>query len=195
MIQIASKKILNQYLERDRIEAYLGLVEQANRKFNLVSRHADRKTLELLVAESLIPLEQGWISSNSGAILDIGSGWGIPAIPLLLSGLGFNITMVERSQKKADFLFLLLHRLGLKAEIISGDLNSCKTQAFYSPITLRGVALNQKLVRSLKKLSGPEGQLIYFGGGPVEKSLVCLESLEYSIDNLPARQIIKYSIH
>ncbi len=194
MINIDSNELLNKYLDRERLALYLDEVQQANQRFNLVSRNATLADLELLTAESLIPIEQGWIDEKSGPLLDIGSGWGIPAVPMLLAGLDIKITMVERSQKKADFLLLLLHRLGLKAEIVSNDLQAFKSPSKYATITMRGVAVDNKLIRKLKQLSELDTGIIYFGDKFSGDLLNQSQAIEYSIDNLPVRKLIKYHI-
>jgi 16S rRNA (guanine527-N7)-methyltransferase len=193
MITVSSSELLRQYLDRDKLDLFLNEAEQANRKFNLFSRNFKREDLRVLAAESLIPVRQGWIHNNSSPILDIGSGWGIPAIPLLLFRPGLKITLVERSQKKADFLLLLLHRLGLIADTICCDLGRLQTPHKYSMITVRGVAADKKVISRLKNLLRPGGSLIYFGSKfPTDES-VSFQSLEYSIDNLPVRNINKFS--
>ncbi len=185
--------MLNQYIDTGRLNRWLNEVQQANEKFNLYSRHFQRHDLELLAAESLIPVDRGWIHESSGPLLDIGSGWGIPAVPILLSGLDIKITLVERSQKKADFLLLLFHRLGLKADIIAGDIIDLKSDELYSQAILRGVALDKKVRSRLQRLVTPGGELIYFGSSFPDDWRLSTQSFEYSIDNLPVRNIIKYT--
>jgi 16S rRNA G527 N7-methylase RsmG len=147
----------------------------------------------VLVAESFVPVELGWIKSGDGPLLDIGSGWGLPAIPLLLAGLDIRITMVERSRKKADFLLLLLHRLKIEAEIIDGGLESVKPGAPFELVSMRGVAVDKKVIHNLKKLADPSGSLIYFGPRPGE-GLRLLEDVDYIVDNMPGRKIIRAQI-
>jgi len=193
MNELSSDRLIDNYLDRTRLDRFLDEVETANRKFNLFSRNLERRELELLAAESLLPLHQGWINDDSGTILDIGSGWGIPAIPLLLSGLKTDITMLERSQKKADFLYLLLHRLGLSAEVISKNLNDLHEEQKYEVILLRGVSLNSKLRRRIENLMVSKGNIIYFGVNFPQEWLHSAEVFNYSIDKSPARTLINYS--
>jgi len=194
MIEFASDKIINTCLERSRLDQFLNEVTQANQKFNLFSRNLNRRDLGVLAAESLIPHLQGWLENNSGPILDIGSGWGIPAVPLMLSGLDADMTLLERSQKKADFLYLLLHRLGLTAKVVCQNLSDYQEERKFTAAILRGVALDKKLRSRLEKIIKPAGSIIYFGSNFPEEWLPAAQSLEYSIDNLPARKLIKYPI-
>ena len=192
MTDFESTALLNKYLDRERLDRFMGEVMTANQKFNLVSRNAGIADLELLAAESLIPVEQGWIGQKSESILDLGSGWGIPILPILLAGIEINAVMDERSQKKADFLLLLLHRLGLKAEVVCSDLMAFKAPSQYSIITMRGVALDEKLLRKLRQFSRPGGEIIYFGDKFPVHATDQTQIIDYSIDNLPERHLTKY---
>lgn len=192
MINLISDALIDQYLERERLGRFLDEAIQANQKYNLFSRNLKRRDLELMSAESLIPLQQGWITNHSGPILDVGSGWGIPAVPLLLSGLKIQMTLLERSRKKADFLYLLLHRLNLSAGVVCEDLGSYHHEQKYTLAFFRGVAVDKKLRRHLEKIIKPGGSIIYFGTNFPAEWMPAAQSLDYSIDNLPARKLIKY---
>jgi 16S rRNA (guanine527-N7)-methyltransferase len=191
MIKIDTDEILNKYLDRAGLDRFLDEAETANQKFNLFSRHSQRRDLEIMVAESLLLIENGWINQDISPILDIGSGWGIPAIPLLLSESNFEITMVERSRKKADFLLLLLRRLELSANVLSEDIDEIEIPEKFGLIIARGVAINKKIIQKLKEISKPNGALILFGSGLTEDYTLLSQALLYSIDNLPERKIIK----
>lgn len=87
-------------------------VLEANRQFNLtgaktagdfVPHILDSLTVAPLVEESLV---------------DIGSGGGLPAIPLAIV-TGVPVTMVETTVKKAKFLEQMLAELGLQGEVVA----------------------------------------------------------------------------
>ncbi len=193
MLKIESQDILDRFLDAARLRLFLDEVTSANRKFNLYSRNLTRNDLQVLVAESFVPVELGWIKSGDGPMLDIGSGWGIPAVPLLLAGLDIHITMVERSRKKADFLLLLLHRLKIHTSIVEGALESVKPKSPFKLISMRGVAVDKKVIHNLKKLIDPAASLVYFGPRP-GVSIRSVEDVDYIVDNLPARKIVRAQI-
>lgn len=58
----------------------------------------------------------------SGRLLDVGSGMGIPGVPILLARPGLHGILVERRQKRAEFLKHLRRVLGFDAEIHAEDL-------------------------------------------------------------------------
>ncbi|MBN2803485.1 MAG: 16S rRNA (guanine(527)-N(7))-methyltransferase RsmG, partial [Deltaproteobacteria bacterium] len=75
-------------------------------------------------------------------ILDIGSGGGLPAIPLLLLYPDIKLTMVEPRKKRVEFLTFCIKKLNLTAEIIQTqdrELNiplaaSVVSQAVFEPL-------------------------------------------------------------
>jgi len=194
MNQIISADLIKRYLHQERLDVFLNEVEKANRVFNLYSRNLRRADLKILATESLLPLHLEWIIAESGHILDIGSGWGIPAVPLLLFNLNLNITLVERSQKKSDFIKLVLSRLGLAAQVVTEDIVRFHSDVKYGIISVRGVSVNSRLLTQMKALSTVGGQLIYFGQAFPDETIDSAEIYEYSIDSLPARKIIKYTL-
>jgi len=190
VIEIDSKTILERYLDREKLEKFLDLVEDANRKINLYSRNIDRQELKVLVAESIIPVQLGMISPGSGPVLDIGSGWGIPSIPLLLWNQDLKITLVERSKKKADFLNLTLSRLGLRGTIVNSDLKQVLGEDKFSIVTLRQVAIDKLLFDSITPQITPDADLVYFGPSVDEKLFTDVTTTQYQIDRKSARTLI-----
>lgn len=96
----------------ERIAAYGALLLAANRRTNLTGA----KTAEALVSHLLDALTP--LPYLQGPFVDIGSGGGLPAIPLAIA-TGFHVTMVEAIGKKAAFLREALKALGLPGEVVS----------------------------------------------------------------------------
>ena len=155
VVKIDSREMIDRYCDRATLTAFLDQVWEGNRRFNLFSRRSQRSDLVLLAAESLLPVHWGWIGKSDGPILDIGSGWGIPAIPIILACPEIAITMAERSQKKADFLLLLLNRLNINATVINAELQALMSPLSFRTVTMRRVALDAKVVTQIRRLTAP----------------------------------------
>jgi len=98
------------YLER--LAAYGTMLLEANRKFNLTGAKTTAELAPHLIDSlSVAPFV-------SGMLVDIGSGGGLPAIPIAIA-TGTEITMVESIVKKAAFLRAALVELGLGGRVIS----------------------------------------------------------------------------
>ena len=59
---------------------------------------------------------------EQGRLLDIGSGMGIPGIPILIACTGLQGVLVERRKKRAEFLRHVVRLLGLDAEVYDRDV-------------------------------------------------------------------------
>jgi 16S rRNA (guanine527-N7)-methyltransferase len=104
------------------LAAYLELLLRANESVNLVSRReaepatlVARHLLEALEGLPFLPppREQGL------RLLDVGSGGGFPAIPLLLVRRDLEGVLVESTGKKARFLESAVGALGLTARVVN----------------------------------------------------------------------------
>ena len=148
-------------LTADRVETYLGLLEQWNRKVNLTG-FRDRETmLRDLFAESFLaaPL----LAEEDGPLLDVGSGAGFPGMALKICRPELSVYLLEPRMRRAGFLETVRRRLGLEGVVVLRKrLEECRPDDFAlapGTVTLRGVgAVGDKLagcdrlVRSRVKL-------------------------------------------
>lgn len=94
---------LNLTLDAPRVEAllaYLDLMAKWNRVYNLTAIADHKRMLSHHLLDSLAVLPH----IDAGHLLDVGSGAGLPGIPLALARPELKLTLLEASQKKAAFL-------------------------------------------------------------------------------------------
>ena len=96
----------------DRLVAYGDAVLEANRQFNLTGA----KTAADFAPHILDSLSIAGQVRES--LVDIGSGGGLPAIPLAIV-TGTPVTMIETTLKKARFLERMLDELGLTGAVVA----------------------------------------------------------------------------
>ena len=91
---------------------YGELVLAENRRFNLTGAKSPAELLgHLLDSLSVLPFV-------AAPYVDVGSGAGLPAIPVLIA-TGVPATLIESNRKKAHFLESAIQRLGLTAAVVS----------------------------------------------------------------------------
>lgn len=183
-LSYTSEELLEMYDPEGMVERYIDLVFEENEKVNIVSRETTRADLKRLVAESLAPLEV--IDEGPFAdMLDIGSGGGLPSVPILISGSVLQGTLVERTQKKAAVLDRIIEGLGLPAEVIARNLDEAGLSEQFDLITLRLVRLTGRLLNLIGRLSH-ESTLVIYHARP-ESSLKLsgwtAEGYSYRVDN------------
>lgn len=95
----------------DAVERYVGLLLEANRRINLTRLTAadDVARLHLLDALAALPL----VDEMGSPAIDLGSGGGVPAIPLALARPAITWTLVDSVARKATVLREIAERLGL----------------------------------------------------------------------------------
>ena len=94
------------------IEQYCELLREWNQRVNLVSRQDVGQLMAHHILPSLIPLRLIDIAAGSW-VLDIGSGGGLPAIPLKIMRPDLQVLMVDSVRKKTLFLKKVIADLGL----------------------------------------------------------------------------------
>lgn len=89
----------------------------ANAAFNLTAIRdpAEIERRHILESLALAPaLERQGLLTPDSAVIDIGSGGGLPGIPLAILRPDLHLTLLEATRKKADFLREMAHVLGLE---------------------------------------------------------------------------------
>ncbi|MCM3875506.1 MAG: class I SAM-dependent methyltransferase [Thermoanaerobaculia bacterium] len=165
--------------ERARVEAasarlagFLSILLEKNADMNLVSaRSADPEVLvethlfDALLGLALLPGPR----ECAIRLLDLGSGGGFPAIPLLIVRPDLTGTLVESSRKKAAYLDEALGRLALTALVVNarfpGSFPMRTTR--YEVLTTRAVASAGKLVRAARPLLAPGARALLWTTRPL----------------------------
>ena len=135
-------------LMAQRVEAYLSLLEQWNRKVNLTGLRGREDILRDLFAESF--LASPLLAEQDGPLLDVGSGAGFPGMALKIYRPELDVVLLEPRRRRASFLETVRRRLGLEgAAVICKRLEECRPGDFgRAPrtVTLRGLgAVGAKL--------------------------------------------------
>ncbi len=96
----------------ERAAAYAGLLLEANRRLNLtrVTDPGEVARLHLLDALAALPLLDAAAASTA---VDLGSGGGVPGIPLALARPEVRWVLVDSVRKKAEVLASMVDELGL----------------------------------------------------------------------------------
>lgn len=94
-------------------ERYAALLLQENKNKNLTRITEPREIMIKHFLDSLALLAAG--GCPQGPLLDVGSGAGMPGIPLKIACPGLQLTMLDAQKKRAAFLMLAAERLALSA--------------------------------------------------------------------------------
>lgn len=151
-----------------RLVAYLELLAAWNRRVNLTSfdlSEPSESAIDRLVVESLMaaPL----VRAADRRALDIGSGGGSPAVPLMLAVPAIEMVLVEVRAKKAAFLREVIRSLSLRATVEVArveDLAASGRAGRFDLVTLRAVRADRGIWRAVDELLSRDGRVLWFGG-------------------------------
>lgn len=86
---------------REKLLAYVALIEKWNRIYNLTAVRDPEKMLAHHILDSLAVIPH---LPRGSRFADVGSGAGLPGIPLALALPDVSVTLIESNQKKSAFL-------------------------------------------------------------------------------------------
>ena len=167
-IEFDIETVIHKYVPKIKLELYYRELMAANRKVNLVSRETTLLDFNRLAAESLLPLEIIKSEKSVENYLDIGSGGGFPAIPLIMTGKINRAVLVERTAKKAAALQKILKALTLEAEVIPGNFEELTFKKPFELITLRYIKLTDALLKKIFINLATGGFFVYYSATELE---------------------------
>jgi len=184
-------ELLKKYLQPHLVDRYYQSLMGENRRVNLVSRETSREDFERLIAESLLPLDV--LASGFGSYLDIGSGGGFPAIPIIATERVFGeAILLERTQKKAHALQQILNDLNLPATVHDKDFEHLHLPIQFDLITLRYVKLTPRLLNRITGHLSPDGSFVYFSQPDFTVKRIAVQT--YSFQSPQSDAIKSFSI-
>jgi 16S rRNA (guanine527-N7)-methyltransferase len=124
------------------LNKFLDLLIEANQTMNL-TRITDREQAENLHIGDALSLLQ-YIPAGEIAVADIGSGGGVPGIPLAIARPDARVLLVESTKKKAAYLRQTVEALGLTNVRVSDerveDVGHSGRRGSFDVVTARAVA-------------------------------------------------------
>jgi len=105
---------------KEKLAAYTKEVLRFRKALNLTSI-SDASVFDRRFVQPSVALKD-WMPEQ-GRLLDIGSGMGVPGIPLLIANPQLQGVLVERRKKRAEFLRHLGRVLALNMEVYDADIN------------------------------------------------------------------------
>lgn len=139
---------------------YASLVMDYNKKINITGALNIEDFIKEHIIDSLLALN---IFENYDNIIDIGSGAGLPSIPISIIYENKKFTLCESKNKKSEFLNIVKKELSLKnIEIKNSNVYEIKEK--YDTITARAFSDINTLLKIFKKLKNKNSVLIAYKG-------------------------------
>lgn len=124
----------------------------------------ERHLLNCAVVAELVP--------DGADVLDVGSGAGLPGIPLAIARPDLLVTLVEPMERRTAFLSEVVTRLGIdNIEVLRARAEDVNPRGKADVVTCRAVAPIGKLAGWCLPLLRPGGQLLAIKGSSAEAEL------------------------
>tara|TARA_R110002096_G_scaffold426442_2_gene636284 strand:+ start:154 stop:771 length:618 start_codon:yes stop_codon:yes gene_type:complete len=156
-------------LEQSQIEllcAYVAMIQKWNKAYNLVgtSNEVELVQKHLLDSISLVP----YIAMSP--VLDVGSGAGLPGIPLAICLPDISFTLLDSNGKKARFMRQAAMDLNLaNVKVVQTRVEEYQPEREPRTVLSRAFAPVEKALHMLCGVCAPQGQVqIMLGVRPVE---------------------------
>ena len=162
------------------LEAYFRLLTLWNSKINLTALPLEAptdETFDRLLVEPLAAaphLEGGQTGGRRGVThpsdpkvwIDLGSGGGSPAIPLLIARPTLALTMIESKTRKAAFLREAVRAVGVTASVVDERFEDLAQRAEFAHVadivTVRAVKADPALFETAIQMLKDTGRLFLF---------------------------------
>ena len=161
--------------------AYLALLDKWNRVYNLTAvRDAERMVSHhLLDSLAAVPHFRGT------TVLDVGSGGGLPGIPLAIARPDLRVTLIDSIAKKTAFLLQAKAELGLaNLDVVTGRVEDYPPGTGFDEITSRAFSDLREFVALTRHLLKPGGHWLAMKGRyPHEEIAVLPVGVKVSADH------------
>lgn len=156
--------------------AYLELLARWNRTYNLTAVRDPREMVGKHLLDSLAMhcvLDQ--LGIDHGTLADLGTGAGLPGIPLAIAKPNLQVALVESNGKKARFLREAVRTLQLgNARVAETRAEALDEPGAHDAITARALATLPLIVKLGGHLLKPGGRLLAMKGARPDDEIAAL---------------------
>ncbi|MDR3411468.1 MAG: 16S rRNA (guanine(527)-N(7))-methyltransferase RsmG [Formivibrio sp.] len=172
--------------QQEKLLAFVALLAKWNKTYSLTAIREPERMVAHHLLDSLVPLSH--LHGEKLRVLDVGSGFGTPGIPLAIARPDWQLVLLDSNHKKTTFLRQALLELQLpNVTIVTERVENYRPADLFHIITSRAFAELTEFVRLTRHLLAPGGQWAALKGVypfeeiallPAEVKMVAVEKLK-----------------
>lgn len=162
-------KIESTLADREKLLAYLALLDKWNKRFNLTAVRVVQEMVgrHLLDSLSILPYLHG------NRLIDVGTGAGLPGIPLSILQPSKTFFLLDSNQKKQIFVSHVVKSLSLvNAQCVTQPVQIYQPSEKFSTILTRAFAPLDRMLALTGHLLANEGRFLAMMGKISDENLV-----------------------
>ena len=169
----------------EKLILYKDLIKQWNRKINLVSRK-DVENFEVNHILHSLSISKFIKFKKDTQILDLGTGGGLPGIPLSIVFPNSNFKLIDRKNKKINVLNEIINKLSIN-NVKAQNIDIIDLNHNYDFIINRAVSSTDNLIKLCK------GRINFKGHNEIKNGIICLKggNLKSELKNINKFQIVE----
>ena len=146
-----------------KLMSYLQLLAKWNKVYNLTAIRDPLQAVSHHLLDSLAVLRE--LPDRTGALADVGSGAGLPGIPIAIAEPARSVTLNDANEKKGAFLRQAVIELGLaNATVHMGRVEDWRPEEGFAVVISRGFASLVDFLAGCRHLVAPSGVLAAMKG-------------------------------
>lgn len=173
-----------------RLAAFLEILERWNAAYNLTAVREIEQMVGRHVLDSLSVLPH----LRGPRVIDVGTGAGLPGIPLALARPDVAFTLLDSNSKKIRFVTQAVHDLGIaNVEIVQSAAEKYRPAAPFNTVVTRAFAAIPDMLASVRHLCAPGGAVLAMKGVYPQEEIAAVgtgfrvrEVVELSVPGLDA---------
>ena len=148
--------------KREQLLQYVVLLDKWNKVYNLTAVREPERMIGLHILDSLSVLSHLGACAN---IIDVGTGGGLPGIPLAIANSNLRVTLLDTITKKTAFVQQAIGELGLKnAEVVTGRVENYAPRLKFDRVISRAFAELKDFVDGAGHLCTDAGAMLAMKG-------------------------------
>ena len=171
---------------KNKLLKYANLVMDYNKNVNITGAKTTEDFFNDHIADSLLALN---IFHDYDNIIDIGSGSGLPSIPLAIIYNNKKFTLCESKNKKCEFLRLAKKELELN-NIEIKCINAYEIKEKYDTVTSRAFSDISTLIKIFNKLKKNKNSKLVLYKGKIEKIEEELSNIQKNKYNIEIMELL-----
>ena len=145
----------------EQLIAYLELMNKWNRTYNLTAIRNEASLVSHHVLDSLAVVPH----LPDGNIVDVGSGAGLPGVPIAIASPGRRVTLLDSNHKKGAFLKQAVTELGLTdVQVVVERAETYRPTESFRTVVSRAFSDLADFIRLASHLRAPDGVMLAMKG-------------------------------